>query len=173
LQLRIGLLLCLASRVREQTIAHQRVEADLARLTDAVIDAHADGDDGRAAKAGCERDETQNVTLREAGERLEGAKRAVARAEVERATFAAENVERLIAERRPDALQAVEEVEAAVARLTEAHGRWHAVAGEITALLRLAGRDSRWMPSFPAELEQLVRDARRAGGVSVPAPVAG
>jgi ABC-type taurine transport system substrate-binding protein len=111
------------------------------------------------------------TTLREAGERLEGAKRAVARAEVERSTFAVENADGLIAERRPDALAAVEEVEAAVQRLSEAHGRWHAVSGEVAGLLRLAGRDSRDIPSFPAELEELVRDARRAGGVPVPAPL--
>jgi hypothetical protein len=69
------------------------------------------------------------------------------------------------------ALAAVEEVEAAVQRLAEAHGRWHAVAGEVSGLLRLAGRDSRDMPTFRAELEELVRDARQAGAVAVPPPL--
>ena len=55
-------------------------------------------------------DKTQTTTLREAEDRLEGAKRAAVRADVDRSTFAAENVDGLIAERRPDASVAVEEV---------------------------------------------------------------
>ena len=45
------------------------------------------------------------------------------------------------------------------------------MASEVSGLSRLAGRDSRDMPSFPAELEVLVWDARRAGGVAVQPPL--
>jgi hypothetical protein len=71
-------------RVRDCEVAHRRAEADGARLRDAVVDAHADGDEARAAKASQERDKAESGTLRDAEERLEGARRALQRADVER-----------------------------------------------------------------------------------------
>jgi hypothetical protein len=47
------------------------------------------------------------------------------------------------------------------------------VESEAAALLRLAGRDTRDLPRFPELLANLVRDARRAGGVGVPTPLPG
>jgi hypothetical protein len=158
---------------RALELEHRRVVAEIARLTDAIADAYADGDDARAAKAITQRATLETGSLREAEERLEGARRAVSRAESERGMFAREHTEALIAERRPDAVAAAEAVEAAIEQLGDAHARWQAVAAEVAGLLRLAGRDSRDMPTFPARLTDLVRDARRAGGVGVPAPVPG
>jgi hypothetical protein len=150
-------------RERECELAHRRAEADVARLRDAVIDAHSDGDEQRAAKASRERDKAEQVTLRDAEERLEGAKRAVAKAEAERGLYAAENVDGLIAERQPDARAAAQAVEDAVEELGRAHAVWSGVESDVAALLRVAGRNPGALPRFPELLANLVRDARRAG----------
>ena len=158
-------------RVRDAEIAQRRAEADVARLRDAVIDAHADGDEQRAAKASRERAELEQSALREAQERLEGARRAVQRADVERSTFAVQSIDALIAEREPDARAAARAVEEAVERLGQARAAWNAVEADVAALLRLAGKNTGELPRFPEALATLVRDARRAGGVDVPAPL--
>jgi hypothetical protein len=77
----------------------------------------------------------------------------------------------LIAELAPPARAAARGVEEAVEQLGKAHAAWHAAEAECIGLLRLAGRDSRDMPAFPERLADLVRDARRAGRVGVPAPL--
>jgi hypothetical protein len=41
----------------------------------------------------------------------------------------------------------------------------------VAGLLRTAGRDTGALPVFPERLAGLVRDARRAGGSDVPAPL--
>ena len=111
-------------RARECEIAHRKVVAEIAQLTDAVTDAYADGDEPRAAKASKQRAALEQGSLREAEERLEGAKRAVAKAEAERGLLAAENVDGLIAERQPDARAAAQAVEDAVEQLGRAHAAW-------------------------------------------------
>jgi hypothetical protein len=158
-------------RERECEQAQRRFAADVARLTDVIVDAHADGDDARAAKASRERATLEAGGAREAGERLEGARRAAQRAEADRATFLVENVDALIAEREPDARAAAQAVEEAVERLGQAQAAWNAVEADVAALLRLAGKNTGELPQFPEALATLVRDARRAGGVDVPAPL--
>jgi hypothetical protein len=160
-------------RERERVLEHRRVAGEIAQLTDAVADAFADDDEARAAKASKQRASLEQGGLREAEERLEGARRAARRADVERAAFAAENIDGLIAERRGDALAVARAVEDAVAELGQAHARWNGVESEVAALLRLAGRDTRDVPTFPERLATLVRDARRADGLQVPAPLPG
>jgi len=157
-------------RAREAELAHRRAEADALRLRDAVIEAHADGDDARARKASAARDKAEQGTLRDAAERLEGATRAVTKAEAELGLFAREHADALVAERAPDARAAADAVEAAVEQLGRAHAAWQGVASEVAGLLRLAGRDTS-LPAFPEQLATLVRDARRADGVTVPPPV--
>ena len=159
-------------RARECELEHRRVSGEIARLTDAVTDSYADGDEARAAKASKQRALLEQGSLREAAERLEGAKRAVAKAEAERGLYAAENVDGLVAERAPDARAAAEAVEAAVERLGRAHAAWQGVASDVAGLLRLAGRDTR-LPGFPEQLATLVKDARRSDGVTVPPPLPG
>lgn len=85
-------------------------------------------------------DKTQTTTLREAEERLEGAKRALF---VPTSTAQCSQPRTLIANAGRTQASRSKKLEAAVQRLCEAHGRWHAVAGEVSGLLRLAGRDSR------------------------------
>lgn len=162
-----------SQRARECDIAHRKVVGEIAQLTDAVTDAYADNDEAKAAKASKQRAALEQGSLREAEERLEGARRAVQRAEVERSTFAAENITGLLRERHADAAAVAQATEDAIEQLGQAHAAWAAVANEVSALLRLAARDTRDMPSFPEQLEHLVRDARRAGGVDVPLPVPG
>jgi hypothetical protein len=157
-------------RVRECQLAHGRAEADVARLRDAVIDAHADGDDARAAKASRERATLERDGLPDAVERLEGARRALQRAEVEVGTFAMEHLDGLLSELRPDAVRVAEAVETAVEQLERAHAEWNAVDQRAAGLLRLAGRKTGTLTRFPAQLEALVRDARRAAGTPVPPP---
>lgn len=158
-------------RERECELEHRRVDAEIAQLTDAIADAYADNDEARAAKASKQRASLEDGSLREAEERLEGARRAVQRADVERATFAAENIDGLLAERQGDALAVARAVENAVEDLGQAHAAWNGVESDVAGLLRLAGRDTRDVPTFPDPLANLVRDARRAGGVGVPAPL--
>jgi hypothetical protein len=160
-------------RARECDVTHRRVVAEIAQLTDAVTDAYADGDEAKAAKASKQRAALEHGSLREAQERLEGAKRAVAKAEAERGLYAAENVDGLIAEREPDARAAAQAVEDAVEHLGQAHTQWTGVESDVSALLRVAGRNAGTLPRFPELLANLVRDARRAGGVGVPLPLPG
>jgi len=160
-------------RARECEVAHRGVVAEIARLTDAVTDAYAEGDEARAAKASKERAKLEQGSLREAEERLEGAHLAAAKAEAARGLFAAEHVDGLLAERLPDAVGAAAGAEQALEDLSRAHARWNGVEAEAAALLRLAGRDTRDLPRFPGRLATLVRDARHAGDVSVPPPTPG
>jgi len=158
------------ARVRDCDLAHRKVAADVARLTDAVLEAHADGDDGRAAKASTARAKLEQTTLRDAAERLEGAKLAVTRAEADRGLFARENIDRLLAEWAPESRSVAQAVEDAVEQLGQAHAHWNAVEAELLGLLRLAGRSGGDTTRFPSELATLIRDAQRAGGAGVPAP---
>jgi hypothetical protein len=158
-------------RVRECELAARRAEADVTRLRDAVVDAHADGDEQRAAKASRERDKAESDTLRDTAERLEGARRAAQRADVERATFAAENLPGLVREHADQAHAVARRVEEALDGLAQAHGAWVGVAQDVAGLCRLAGQETRDVPRFPAELAELVRHARRVGAVDVPAPL--
>jgi hypothetical protein len=148
------------------------VVAEIAQLTDAVADAYAD-DEAQAAKASKQRAALELGSLRNAEERLEGAKRAVTKAEAERGLFAAENVDGLIDEREPDARGVAAAVEQAVEQLGRAYVQWTGVESDVAALLRVAGRNSGTLPRFPELLANLVRDARRAGGVEVPLPLPG
>jgi len=158
------------ARVRDCDLAYHKVAADVAQLTDSVVSAHADGNDARAAKASKERAKLEQTTLREAAERLEGAKLAVSRSEAERGLFARNNIDALLRERAKECSAAAQATEAAVEQLGQAHARWHAVEAELAALLRLAGRSTGDLTRFPEALATLVRDARRAEGVGVPAP---
>jgi hypothetical protein len=160
-------------RARECELAFRRAEGDVARLRDATIDAFADGDERRAAKASKERDAAEGTTLRNCAERLEGAKRAVAKAEAALGLFARENVDGLLQERRAEGLAAAQAVEDAVEQLAQAHALWNTVYGDVAALLRSAGRDSRDVPKFPERLAELVRAARRADSVQVAPPLPG
>jgi hypothetical protein len=162
-----------ARRARECELAHRRVVAEIAQLTDAIADSYADNDEPRAAKASKQRAALEQAGLREAEERHEGAKRAVAKAEAERGLFVMANIDGLIAERRDDATAAALAVEDAVEQLGQAQAAWNAVESDVAALLRLAGRDVSSLPRFPEPLALLVRDARRADGVRVPTPIPG
>jgi hypothetical protein len=82
-------------------------------------------------------------------------------------------VDALIAEREPDARAAAAAVEQAVEQLGRAYAQWSGVESDVAALLRLAGRNAGTLPRFPELLANLVRDARRAGGVDVPLPLPG
>ncbi len=158
------------ARVRDCDLAHRKVAADVARLTDAVLEAHAVGADDRAAVASKQRAALESTTLRDAAERLEGAKLAVTRAEADRGLFARENVDRLLAEWAPESSAVAQAVEDAVEQLGQAHSRWNAVEAELLALLRLAGRNTGNTTRFPEALATLIRDAKREGGAGVPAP---
>lgn len=160
-------------REHECETAHRKIAAEIAQLGDVIADAYADNNEARAAKASKQRAALEQGSLREHEERLEGARRAVQRADAERGLYTRENIVGLLAEELPDAVAAAQDVERDVLRLGTSYGQWSGVATRISSLLRLAGRDTRDMPSFPAELEQLVRDARRAAGVNVPPPVPG
>lgn len=160
-------------RARECETTHRRVVAEIEQLTDVVADAYADDDETRAAKASKQRAALESGSLREAEERLEGAKRAVSRAEADRGLFAAEHLAGLLRERVDAATTVAQAAVTAVEQLGQAHAAWNAEHTEVSALLRLAGQDTREMPRFPEQLEQLVREARRVGGVQVPAPLPG
>jgi hypothetical protein len=158
-------------RARECEMTHRRVVAEIAQLTDAVAEAYADDDEARAAKASKQRATLELGSLRDAEERLEGARRAQQRADVERATFAAENLPGLLHERADEAQAVARQVEQALARLMQAHVAWTATEQDVAALFRLAGRETRDVARFPAELAELVRHARRVGAIEVPAPL--
>ena len=157
-------------RARAAELEHNRMKAQVEEATEAIVEAHASGDAARAEKLGKERSRLEGA-VRQAGERLEGARLAVTRAETERGLFAAESLDGLIAEREPDARAAAQAVEDAVEQLRAAQAQWTMVETDAASLLRLAGRSTNVLPRFPEALAALVRDARRAGGVDVPAPL--
>jgi hypothetical protein len=159
-------------RERECELAHRRAEGEIARLRDAVIDAHADGDERRAAQASKERDAAERTALRDSAERLEGARRAAARAEAEAGVFTRENIDGLLEEHELAARGAAGAVVDGLAQFINAVAAWNAAQAKIAALLRRAGRDAKDLPTLPAPLEQLARDARRAD-TRIPAPLPG
>ena len=139
-------------------------------MAEARIEAFAAQDDTAADKLAVDRAEAERV-VSEFAERLEGARRATHRADVELSTFAASNLAALLSERVPQAQAAVGAVTQALEALTSAHSSWLAVETESMRLLRLAGHDTRDQPRFPERLAELVRDARRAGDEIVPLPL--
>ncbi len=158
-------------RVREVKTRHAAAAAKAVELREAQVEAFATGNETAAKKLQAQRDKAEAEATGPWPERVAGAERAVQRADAERVTFATENYDGLITERQPDATAVVEAVTAALAALRDAHKRWHEVEGEVAALTGLAGRDASRIPRFPQPLEDLVRDARRADGLDVPAPV--
>lgn len=161
-----------AARVHERDVErqHEAAQAEVARISEARLEAFAAQDEKAAKALAAERaDAEQRVA--EFAERAEGAHRATARADVELGAFAASNLPALLREREPDAQAAVKAVSDALEALDRANGAWHAVESESMRLLRLAGRDTRDQPRFPERLADVVRDARRAGDIVVPLPL--
>jgi hypothetical protein len=156
-------------RERELEVAAQRIADEVAELGERIIEAHAEGNDALGTKLSKARARAEGVGIRDASERLEGAKRAVQRAEVERSVYAAEHVDGLLAERKPDAEAAAQAVQDAVEALATAQKQWDAAQSDLATILRLAGRSSEGLPQFPPALADLVRSARRAQ-VDVPSP---
>jgi formate dehydrogenase maturation protein FdhE len=157
-------------RARELELAQQRITDEAAALAEEIIECHATGDDVRATKLGKTRARLEGVAIREAGERLEGAKRAIDRAEVERSAFCMEHADELLAERRPDAEAAAAAVRDAVEALAAAQKMWDSAQSDLAAISRLAGPSTESLPRFPEALADLTRHARRAGQVDVPTP---
>ena len=102
---------------------------------------------------------------------MEAAQRAVGLADAEHGSYAAQNLPELLLERSPDARAAADAVEQAVADLVQAKVKWDAIQADAIALLRLAGASTAGLPSFPNRLADLVRDARRVGGIGCPPPI--
>jgi hypothetical protein len=159
-----------STRAREIGLEQERVVAKVAEIGEEIVEAHAAGDDVNAAKLSKQRARLETTDVREAGERVEGAQRAVQRAEVERSTFAAENADQLLRERKPEADGAAEAVQEALEALEQARRRWDAVQSDHATILRFAGRSTEGLPQFPQALQELTRHARRAGQLDVPTP---
>jgi len=158
-------------RVREVKTRHAAAAAKAVELREAQVEAFATGNETAAKKLQAQRDKAEAEATGPWPERVAGAERAVQRADAERVTYAMENYEGLIGERQPDAATAVDAVRDALTSLRDAHQAWHAVEQDVAALIALAGHDASRMPRFPGQLEDLVRDARRARGLDVPAPL--
>jgi hypothetical protein len=157
-------------RVREMEAESVRVKASVDEATEGIVEAHAAGNMALAEKLSTDRERLEGSAVRDAGERVEGASRALMRAEAERGLFAVESIDGLLAEIEPDARAAASAVEEAVEQLGHAQARWNAVQADVAAVLRIAGQSTQ-LPQFPERLATLVREAKRAGGVGVPAPV--
>lgn len=158
-------------RVREVGLEVRAAAAEVAEARDAVIEEFAAGNDAQAATLAKAVGGAEEAEKRLRLEKLVGVQRATQRAETDRARFASEHFTALIEERRPAAEKVVQAFEDAAAALQAGHGEWRAMYGEVSALARLAGRDTRTMPDFPNDLAQLVRSFSRLGALSVPAPL--
>ncbi len=159
-------------RVREVCDQHHASRREVERLTESRVEAFAAGDERLADKLLAER-QAAEATVREFEERVAGAELAAQRAEAEQAQFATHNCDALFTERGPAADAAAGAVKDVVGQLVAAKARWEAIASETANLLRLAGRSTQHVPTFPAQLGDLAKDARRAGDVDVPRPVPG
>jgi hypothetical protein len=164
--------LVVVARTHERDVErdHVAAQAEVARISEARLEAFAIQDEAAAATLALEREQAER-TVADFAERAEGARRAVLRAEVEASTFAAANLQALLRERVPQAQEAVKAVTDALEALDAAHAAWHAIEADSMQLLRLAGQDTRSQPRFPERLADLVRDARRVGGADVPLPL--
>ena len=159
-------------RAREVRSRFDDARAEVERIGEARVEAFAAGDEGLAAKLQAERGKAE-ATVLDLQERLAGAERGVQRAEVERAQFATHYCDAILAERLPDAQAAVGAVKDAVGRFVTAKDGWQQIGADTRSLLRLAGRSTAHVPTFPERLAELARDAKRAGDVDVPLPVPG
>jgi hypothetical protein len=158
------------THVRQLERDHANTEAEVARLGNARVEAFAERNDALADTLAGERTKTE-ASVAELAERLKGAHRAVQRAKAEQCEFAAHHLAELIRERMPDAEAAAEAVTNALDALAAAYQTWTAIEADSMALLRLAGQRTTSQPRFPETLRELIRDARRAGGVNVPLPL--
>ena len=138
-----------------------------------MIEAHAEGDDAKAAKLRKRLEAAEETAKRLREEKLVGVQRAAQRAEADRLAFVANNYEPLLDERRPRAEQVARDVESTLVALVEAHAAWQATECEVIALMGLAGKGHDRTPEFPPHLAAVVRDVGRFGGAGVPAPVPG
>ncbi len=160
------------ARAREVRDQHHASKVEVERLTESRVEAFAAGDERLADKLLAER-QAAEATVREFEERVAGAERAAQRAEAEQAQFATHNCDALFTERGPAADAAVGAVKDAVGQLVAAKQAWDGIAAATAVLLRFAGRSTADIPSFPAQIGDLAKDARRAGAVDVPRPVPG
>jgi hypothetical protein len=162
------------AKTRARAVRHQQhlAEGEVRRLSEARVEAFAASDEPLADRLQAERLKPE-ATVRELQERVAGADLAIQRAEAERAQFATHEAEAIFAERAADADAAVAAVKDAVGQLVAAKARWESIAAETANLLRLAGRSTAHGPTFPVQLGELAKDARRAGEIDVPLPIPG
>src|SRR4051794_31288721 len=90
------------ARHREAYLYKNQADALVAELTERILDARSHDDNALAETLSHERDLAERDVV-EATETLEGKRRAQHRAEQERAAYAAENLDALIGEMKPDA----------------------------------------------------------------------
>jgi len=156
--------------VREITGEREAAKAEVERLGEARVEAFASADETLAEKIQDERLRAE-ATVLDFAERVAGAERAADRAQAKRAEFAADNFTAILEERTPDALAATSAVRDAIEALVRAQREWEGFAADVVALQRAAALPTGTVPTFPEPLAALARDARRAGGTTVPAPL--
>lgn len=147
--------------------------AQVEEARNAVIEAHAEGDDAKAAKLRKRLQAAEEDAKRLRDEKLVGVQRAQQRAEADRVTFVANNYAALLDERRPKAEEVARGVEEAIAAVAQAHAAWQAVEAEVMSLMRLAGKARDRTPELSAKLTSVVHDISRLEAGTVPAPIPG
>ena len=162
------------ARERERTIRADREAAVAAlRQADADLEEHfaqEDADPEPAEVLGRRAVALAEVEERPWDQQLAGAQRRADAVEAELAAYVVEHFGDLIAECEPDALEARDRVDAALAAVSDAVGEWHGVATRVTAILRyVPGIDGADVPHLP--LESLQQELRRLREVEVPAPL--
>ncbi len=153
---------------REIHIEHQRVLRERRQVKEELTEAHAQSKPTTKI-------DTKLADLRQALEdvwpsRLEGARRALQRAEFERDRFMSEHFEDIAGELIPHGTAAADDVQRAMDALLIALGRWQAEAGRFEKVMaRVPGVRGLTMPALPVHsLEQEL--GQLDGRVPVPVP---
>jgi hypothetical protein len=82
---------------RDLVVKQQQLAQEISDLGEQIIELHAQGDTASASKISKSRARAEGVVARDLSAQLEGSRRVVQRAEVERSTYCMENIDGVVA----------------------------------------------------------------------------
>jgi hypothetical protein len=157
--------------VRDVLDHEQAAKGAAADARERLIEAYATGDEKAVAALTKAKVKAEATAGEPWVERKAGAERAATRAQADRDAWVAANISGLLSEMQGEADAAVAGVTAAVAGLEDARREWHRVERVVLDLRRVVpGADGRDVPGIE-NIDQAVKDLRRAVDASLMAPM--
>jgi len=139
----------------------QTAKADLARLTEQLVEAFAANDTNLQAKLTEAKPKAEARIAEPWAERQAGARRAADRLTAERNQWVTANYRDLLAEITPEAMAAAEAIRTTVTDLQASVAHWSATAQRVAAIATAAGQHPDTMPRVDA-IQNAVRELTRA-----------